>query len=341
LQDGKHGGANRLKAGWARVVDVNRADQWWEYKLLPALAIFYATAVLGDTPLSALWRPLAELLAALAIGATYVSLINDYTDRADDQRAGKPNRLLGLSPAVALLLIASSVALGAVMLWWFADRPFVFATYLAGWIAYSLYSLPPFRFKMRAALGAGADAIGAHIVPALLALFLVQAAIGAFPPPGWLLAVTTWSAAYGMRGIIWHQLLDEANDRRSGVETFVIRYPGKVLTLVRRILFPAEIIALIAMLVMIDAPVTVYALAAYAFFLIARLHRFEQQPAMVVSKPRSVFILNEYYEVFLPLALLAASASRHFADLWVLAGHIALFPRLVTRIVQDWNEVTR
>ena len=324
-----------------RLVDLSRSGQWWEYKLPPALAIFYATALRSGTPISALWLPLAELLGALAIFATYVSLINDFTDREDDRRAGKPNRLAALSTATGTTLIGASVFLGALLFWRFADRPTVFVTYLAGWIAYSLYSLPPFRLKARAAFGAAADAIGAHFVPALLALFLAQPSASDLSQFAWILVVAVWSGAYGIRGIIWHQLLDEENDRVSGVNTFVIRHPGAIRPLVRNILFPAEMVALTAMLVMVGAPVTVFALAAYAFFVIARLNRFEQQAVIVISGPRSILVLNEYYEVFLPLALLVASASRHLEDLWVVAGHLILFPRLLARVFSDWREVRR
>ena len=70
-----------------------RADEWWEYKLVPVLSTFYATALVLHIAVSSLWADALALLLSVAAAAAYASVINDVTDRADDVRAGKRNRV--------------------------------------------------------------------------------------------------------------------------------------------------------------------------------------------------------------------------------------------------------
>ena len=46
----------------------------------------------------------------MAAAAAYVSLVNDWTDRADDRRAGKTNRMEGRSVRQVMLLLAAPLA---------------------------------------------------------------------------------------------------------------------------------------------------------------------------------------------------------------------------------------
>src|SRR5260370_26951389 len=66
------------------------ADEWWEYKLVPILSTFYATALVLHVAVSSLWAGALALLLSVVAAAVYASVINDVTDRTDDVRAGKP-----------------------------------------------------------------------------------------------------------------------------------------------------------------------------------------------------------------------------------------------------------
>src|SRR5688572_18236563 len=87
-----------------RLAAVSRAGEWWEYKLAPTFAIFYATALTVEAPLTSLWLAALTLLLALVPGAIYVSIINDLADRHEDAAAGKVNRMAGLPPFLVALL---------------------------------------------------------------------------------------------------------------------------------------------------------------------------------------------------------------------------------------------
>src|SRR5687768_1369633 len=125
-----------------------RAGEWWEYKFVPILTLFYATAFLVGAPIASLWQGLLTLLLSLIPGAAYVSLVNDVTDIEEDAAAGKANRLAGRSRAFIGLALAAAIAGGLAFAWLWRDDPLLLAAYLAAWIAYSLYSLPPVRLKV-------------------------------------------------------------------------------------------------------------------------------------------------------------------------------------------------
>src|SRR5215468_7706799 len=74
------------------LIRLMRADEWWEYKLVPILSIFYATALVLHVAAISLWIGALSLLLSIATAAIYASAINELTDRADDTAAGKRNR---------------------------------------------------------------------------------------------------------------------------------------------------------------------------------------------------------------------------------------------------------
>src|SRR5207253_2526788 len=86
------GPARAIASVWLLVWDKVRAVEWWDYKLAPAAAVVYATALALDVPLSRLWPAAATVVVALIPAAAYVSVINDLADRAEDRAAGKRNR---------------------------------------------------------------------------------------------------------------------------------------------------------------------------------------------------------------------------------------------------------
>jgi 4-hydroxybenzoate polyprenyltransferase len=155
------------------IFELFRADCWWEHKLSPILATIYATAALSRIPFPSLWPVVALALLALIICASYVSVLNDLTDAKDDQASGKPSRWPRESSIVPALLLAACVAAGSGFLIVWRKDTLLFCAYLLCWLAFTLYSAPPFRLKARGILGVLADASGAHLFPTLFAVFLV------------------------------------------------------------------------------------------------------------------------------------------------------------------------
>jgi 4-hydroxybenzoate polyprenyltransferase len=318
-----------------------RAGEWWEYKLAPILAAFYATALTLHVPVSSLWAAALTLLLALVPGAAYVSVINDLTDEDEDRAAGKPNRLAGRSRAYAALLISVTAGAGVVVCILWRRDALLLGVYLAAWLAFSLYSLPPFRFKARGILGVLCDASGAHLFPTLVAVILACREAHRPVSVTWLAAVGTWAFANGVRGILWHQLTDRDHDRVAGVRTFAQLHPPHVASRLGTILvFPLELAGLAAMLWQMRSGWAAGLLVAYALFTAIRTYRFRLNLVVVEPKPRFLIVLHEYYDLFLPIAILVESR-----DWLVLVIHVALFPNRLRHTagyaVQLWRERRR
>lgn len=301
-------------------------------------AASYATALTLGVPVIGIWPALLMTLVALVPGAAYVSVINDLTDLEDDRAAGKPNRLDGRPRSLAATILTVAIACGiAVAISWRGD-PLLLATYLSAWVAFSLYSLPPFRWKGRGVLGVLCDASGAHLLPTLVAVILTFRAAHATPDPFWIAAIGAWAFANGVRGILWHQLSDVANDRTAGVRTFAALHERAAVRLGTFVAFPIEVLALAAILWRLHSPLPLLALAFYAYVAAKRLRHWSMNAVVVAPRPRFLIVLHEYYDVYLPLAVLAASAIEHPPDLAVLAIHCVIFP---ARLAQTWRDLAK
>ena len=320
-----------------------RAGEWWEFKLAPIFAAFYATALTLQLPVSSLWLTALTILLSLVPGAAYVSVINDLTDRDEDLAAGKPNRLAGRSRGYAAMLIAITAGAGLVFCFLWRRDTLLLSLYLAAWLAFSLYSLPPFRWKTRGLLGVLCDASGAHLFPTLVAVVLTFRDAGRPVHMMWLLTVGAWAFAAGIRGILLHQLVDLDADRHAGVRTFAQRYPPAVTARIGTFLtFPIEGLALAAMLWQMRNPWPVAALAGYVLLAVLRVVRWRKNTVIVVPKERSMILLHEYYDAWLPISVLVASALRHPLDFVVLAVHLLVFPTRARQVLRDvyglWRE---
>ena len=328
------GGASH--SGRARLREVARAGEWWEYKLVPIFAVFYATALTLGVSLSSLWWAALTLLAALVPGAIYVSVDNDVTDHTEDAAAGKRHRLANRSPAAIAVLLALPISAGLAFCWAWRDDPLLLIPYLGAWAAFSLYSLPPFRLKARGAAGVLADACGAHLFPTLVAVAIVLRFGGVAPNPIWLAATSLWAFAYGLRGILWHQLLDADADRAASVSTFVQRSGrDRAVALARWVIFPVELCAFSVVLSQMPSWLPILFLFFYVLLVRKKLHVFVMQAVIVEPRPRYLIILHEYYDLFLPLSLLLASTLRWQLDLAALFIHFLLFPRRLLHTARD------
>ncbi len=313
--------------GARQVAKMARASEWWGYKLSPMLATAYATASLARVAIWPLLPQLLLLLLACTVGAIYVSLLNDWTDRADDRAGGKANRLAHQSGGFVVVVLSLCVGAGlAFGVYFWRISPLGSLLYLGAWLAYSLYSLPPFRLKKRGAWGVLADAAGAHFFPQLLTAVLVSRWAG-MPVPGlWLVAVGVWALGCGVRNILWHQLGDAAHDAQAGVATFVtLRGRAGANTVAARLAFPLETAAFALLLALSQQGLPLVFLAFYAGLEWFRHRVWNVQLVVAEPRPNHCILLNEYYEVFYPVAFLLLQTWRYPADGLVLGLHLLLF----------------
>jgi len=296
----------------------------------------YATAFILNLSITSLWPLLLLALIALVPGAAYVSVINDVTDLKDDVASGKNNQFIGKSKAFVTIALLCCVLPGvAVALYWRND-PLLLSLYLAAWVAFSVYSIPPVRLKTRGVLGLIADASGAHLFPTLLVISLVYRWATESIDPVWFGSVAVWALSYGLRGNLWHQLTDLHNDQLAGLQTFAQRH---TLTWLHRlgnfIIFPLEVIAFSIMLWRGGSRLAIIFLCGYVLLECFRIGMWKMNLVIVAPKPRYSMLLLEYYEIFFPLAFLLSSSLQYPIDALVVVAHLLLFPNRAIQILKD------
>jgi len=175
-----------------------------------------------------------------------------------------------------------------------------------------------------------------------VAVLAADSAAARAPDLFWCAMVAVWSGAYGVRGILWHQLLDIAADRLSGTRTFVQRRGANFArALVSRVIFPVEIAALAALLWMMPGRASLAALALYGLFAIGKIERFRLRAVLVDPTDRYLLVLVDFYTVFWPISLLIAAALSQPLDIATLALHLLLFSGSTGRALYDGMRLTK
>ncbi|HEX8430012.1 MAG TPA: UbiA family prenyltransferase [Longimicrobium sp.] len=244
-----------------------RVDDWWLFHLLPLLSAAYASIAVFAVPAGVAYPVLGRLIASIVAIAAYSHIFNDIGDVELDAAAGKPDRW-GSVPVWARGAIGGALAAGGFAVWIGAGLGAgTWALLGAIVILQPMYALRPLRLKERGAWGLVTDSLHTHALPMLFCavLFADVAGASARHPFPWILAA--WSFLVGLRGIVYHQRIDEANDRRAGVATFVTAGgSARAGMLARRFIFPAELAALAALglAVFAAAPLLVAGFVAYA-----------------------------------------------------------------------------
>lgn len=324
---------------FARIIALGRIAEWWEFKVVPAMAAAYLTALAIGVSVWTIIPDLGLLIAALIPGAVFVSVLNDLADKTEDAVAGKTNRQAGTGICLPVILIGLSLLAGSFFVWVWRENIYPQSVYIFAWLAYALYSIAPFRLKERGLAGVLCDAIGANVVPAMLGAMIVAQAAQIELAPYWLPSMGGWALAFGLRGILWHQIGDFAYDEKSGTRTFVARAGiERSMQWARWVIFPVEIICITVLIATSNwsaAAFAMLALIAYIHFVRARLDQFEMQIGLVKPRPRGIMLMQEYYDVFLPIALLLAASVLDVRALGVLILHGLLFPIRWRQLLAD------
>ncbi|MEI6948696.1 UbiA family prenyltransferase [Paraflavisolibacter sp. H34] len=328
----------------AKALAAARSHEWWGYKLPPLLAIGYATALKNGASLLQVGPWLLLSLAAVAIGAVYVSLINDITDIEEDRACGKHNRMAGVAPGLRWIFPVLCLLAGAAFIFFLLLPDTLSALlYTLPWISFSLYSLPPFRFKTRGFWGVMADAGGSHLFISLFMVARISQVAGRPVDWLWFGAVGAWALLHGLRGILWHQFHDRNHDLQSGTRTFACRIDPAAFRKPSLLLMALEAVALVLLLYCIDLPLPEVFLLAYIVLALVRQKKMRQTVVALLSPasgPYQIFLL-EYYSLFLPLALLASAVVVHTTDWRVGALHLLLFPQQALLVLRDLAQLAK
>lgn len=196
-----------------------RPRAWWFNKV--PLTVTLVLLLVDGRPFSL--RALAALvLVALAVCAVgnYGYALNDLFDVDEDARLGRVNAAASAGGRRMWGIIGASAAGAAAFAGAAAGAPGAVLTLLALCLPFA-YSVPPLRVKERTWLGVCADALAAHVFPAVLALLAVVHLTLRPVTVALAVCVTLWSVAAGLRGILSHQLYTAEQDRSAGLRTVV------------------------------------------------------------------------------------------------------------------------
>lgn len=320
-----------------KLVRFARLAEWWEYKLCPLLAVAYATMLFSEMPVYQFVGSILLVLFAVAVGAVYVSFINDITDIEEDLRVGKRTGIMSVQPRWRWIFPVLCLSVGTAVCWYLWPDWHSMMWYIMAWISFSLYSIKPFRFKQRGILGVIADASGAHLFPSLFVVSVIFYQIPEQAKLGWELSVGIWSFSYGVRGILWHQFIDKANDCEAGIKTFANLVSNRSAKHLEGPLLGVELLAFGSMLFHINLPIVYVLLVVYGFVVYLRAHFFALKPVIFLvprKRPYQLMMLDGY-QVFLPLALLLHIMITQPWGWLILIGHFILFPVGIKRLITD------
>lgn len=327
-------GTSLEQRGFLRLI---RARDWWYFHLLPLLAVAYAAIAFFGAPPGLALPALLRLLLSIVCIAAYAHVVNDIADADQDRRAGKPDRARVLplrrraALGLVLLLCGFAVWAGAGLSAW----TLALLVAIAG--LQPAYALRPLRLKERGAWGLVADSLHTHALPTLYCIALFADLTGASVWQPFPLAATAWAFCVGLRGILYHQRIDEANDRRAGVATFVTtRGSERAADVARRYVLPAELVALgvLGATLLAAAPVVVVSFAVFGgvVLLSARLGIHPSPFADPAPARRGGYVpLLGFYRSWPALAFALLLAVRDRGFLVVLVLHTAVFSLEILR----------
>ena len=246
-----------------RLSFLSRMSRWHEYSTTKVPLIFAPALYLM------LREPQVTLASYVRFGCIVIFttlylafgyMLNDYADREVDRKAGKTNLFGNLPRPMAWLFLLLTLIVGVVVLLPFCHQQSVVWSATLAYAAAAAYSLRPMRLKERGFLGLLTSAVAQRVLPSLV-LFAIYR--------HWNVDTAAFLALYAVIGLRWiliHQILDEANDRKAGVRTFVSqRGYDKTKSLMYQMVFPLEIGSgmVVIILIGIVSPEAMLLLGAY------------------------------------------------------------------------------
>ena len=238
------------------------------------------------------------LFASLFLAYGYA--LNDYFDRDADRISSKPNTISKLGQRTGLLFLLTLIGACVGVLFPFYEKRWVALLVILCCVTGSLYSMPPVRFKERGALGVLVSAIAQRSLPLLVGMALFEQ----FDAGTWLLVLLF--TLIGVRWILLHQLIDLPGDERSRISTFTReRGPLRSLWLIKRVIFPLEIICLLTWLFLITRqhPIVWLMVPAYGLWLLIRIALWHGVGHAFNWTAYWLHPLGDFYEIFWPLFL--------------------------------------
>jgi len=234
----------------------------------------------------------------ICLYASFGYMINDFSDREVDKKAGKSKAIAQISSRAAKIVLFSIFLSGILISLPFWRYNYVFLILLiAMYMLSAAYSLPPLRFKEKRWGGIIVASITQRALPALLCFTI-------FRHSGWdSVLFLLLFFIIGIRWIIVHQIKDYKNDLKASVKTFITS--TGVLKGTRYLfvyIIPIEVILLVITLIypIIKMPLLGFFISGY--LLIAYLTGVRATKEWLLN---SIFVeesfLSSFYFFYLPI----------------------------------------
>jgi 4-hydroxybenzoate polyprenyltransferase len=313
-----------------------RAPQWWNYKIPLALAAAFAFASSCRIAYKFIWLPVTLIVISGLLSAAYASLVNDYTDLEQDRLGGKHTTIMELSKFRRAVALGVMVFANICMCFFLHNLRFSCTIYCVLLVIFTIYSVPPIRLKEQGLIGVLCISLGEHVLPALLATMLVAECSGCKVSTVWLAAVICWSAAFGLRGILWHQLSDLDNDLIANCSTLAVRIGSKTIERVGMwIVFPLECVGLLGMLILTNNPTVWLGLVLYGILDYLRARYMFANVIIVSPRKNARFLFFEYYQLLLTLCLLLSAVPSDPSAVILVAMFMGMFAAPIAQALHE------
>ncbi|MFN8295422.1 MAG: UbiA family prenyltransferase [Chitinophagales bacterium] len=270
----------------------------------------------------------------LSIGIAGIGYaFNDYHDYHDDIINNKQNLFLKFSKMQGILLVFFFVILSVFP--WFI-LPFDKLSLLLIFteiILFVVYTLPPFRLKERGFAGVIADALYAQVIPCILATYTyskIEKGISFQYIFIWNYII--WLIIVGSRNIINHQIHDFDNDMNTQTSTFVTNYgKEKAKKAILLILIPVELTLFIPLIYCIPETHHIFLFLFLIYIVAYLIMQLVKNKTVIFRDIEEIYlflnqkILNEFYEIHLPVFLLCYFSIIKPFFIWILILNLILF----------------
>lgn len=297
------------------------------YKFSLIFCSIYVVLFFGDQlkPKILFYLFISILLSVGIAGLGYV--MNDIKDFKDDLKNNKPNLFNKFSKFQSVLLVVIFISLSIFPWFYLPTDQSTYYLLLIEFLLFYVYAFPPFRLKEKGFLGIITDALYAQVIPCLLAVYTFSKIANTTLHIKLIALYTIWLLLVGIRNIIKHQIEDIENDMRTNTNTFVTKN-GKLATeRMSYLIASSEIVIFIVLLFTLQTPIHYIIIFYFIYIVFIIISTKLNKDSMTLFNFINTRILNEFYEIHLPILLLIYfSFVQHFFMLIVLINIVFFYP---------------
>lgn len=310
--------------------NIFRIRSWWNYIIPPVLGAVYFVVVIKEADFASSISWIILWFISIIGTAVYGFALNDIFDATADKKAGKTNRMSALPIILQACIIALSLCV-AILPLFFLNVDMIVFVFLGGQLLLlSLYSVPPFRLKQNKYLSVICDSLYSGLIFIVAVIIAGNLQADAFNYTGLVFFIAAITLLFrGVRNILIHQLTDAENDQKSGINSIVLQFGKDWALKIINTIVVAEVVGIFAFTTLLSLEINSWmALIIPGFLLYFLLKRFDKQ-----NKNKSnlffIQILNDFYEDVLPLVFLIFLCINDLTFLVLLAIHVIIFQNKV------------